>query len=138
MLNLNKVMLCGRLTADPEVGVAKSGTAYARFTIAVNRRNNEEADFIRCLAWSGTAAFMQNYFKKGMAIYVEGALQTGSYTDKEGKKRYTTEVVVRGVSFVEPKKKDEPAEANEYGPDYEEVSVQPKFEELQTDDDLPF
>ena len=138
MLNLNKVMLCGRLTADPTVGITKNGTACARFTIAVNRRNNEEADFIRCLAWSGTAAFMQNYFKKGMTIYVEGALQTGSYTDTSGNKRYTTEVVVRGVSFVEPKKKDEPTEANEYGPDYEEAPRQPKFEELQTDDDLPF
>ena len=135
MLNLNKVMLCGRLTADPEVGVAKSGTAYARFSVAINRRGSDDADFIRCVAWKGTAAFIQNYFKKGMAIYIEGALQTGSYTDVRGK-HYTTDVIVRGVSFVEPKKKE--ADPEEYGPDYEDGPIEPKFDELEADDDLPF
>lgn len=107
---MNKVQLVGRLTRDPEVrySTGENSTAIARFSVAVNRRlkNAEgqyEADFINCVAFGKSGEFIEKYFRKGMAIGLTGRIQTGSYTNKEGVKVYTTEVVVEESEFVESK-----------------------------------
>lgn len=107
---MNKVELVGRLTRDPEVRYTQgeNASAIARFSVAVNRRfkNNEgnyEADFINCVAFGKSAEFIEKYFTKGMAIGITGRIQTGSYTNKDGVKVYTTDVVVEESEFVESK-----------------------------------
>ena len=107
---MNKVELVGRLTRDPEVRYTqgKNANAIARFSVAVNRRfkNNEgnyDADFINCVAFSKSAEFIEKYFKKGMAIGISGRIQTGNYTNKDGVKVFTTDVVVEEAEFVESK-----------------------------------
>lgn len=107
---MNKTQLVGRLTRDPEVRYSQgeNASAIARFSIAINRRfknaeGNYEADFINCVAFGKSGEFIEKYFKKGMAIGVTGRIQTGSYTNKDGVKVYTTDVVVEEVEFVESK-----------------------------------
>ena len=107
---MNKVQLVGRLTRDPEIRYSQgeNATATARFSVAVNRRfknseGNYDADFINCVAFGKSAEFMEKYFKKGMAIGLTGRIQTGSYTNKDGQKVYTTDVVVEETEFVESK-----------------------------------
>ena len=105
---MNRVCLVGRLTAKPELKYTTSNVPVTRFTVAVNRnRKNEqgvrEADFINILAWRAQAELICNYFDKGNQIGLEGRIQTGSYDDKDGNKRYTTEVVVDQVHFIESK-----------------------------------
>lgn len=101
---MNKVLLIGRLTKDPELKYTPSGTGVANFTIAVDRRfqkNGErEADFINCVAWGKTAEFVANYFQKGKQMALEGRLQVRSYDGDDGQKRWVTEVVVEQVEFV--------------------------------------
>lgn len=102
---LNKVILHGRLTADPEMRSTQSGTAVARFTVAVDRSftNKEtgerEADFISCQAWKNSAEFVGKYFKKGSLIIVDGNLRNNNYTDQNGVKHYAMVVVADSVSF---------------------------------------
>jgi len=107
---MNKVQIVGRLTRDPEVrySTGENATAVARFSVAVNRRNKNaegqyEADFINCVAFGKSGEFIEKYFRKGMAIGLTGRIQTGSYTNKEGVKVYTTEVIVEESEFVESK-----------------------------------
>lgn len=108
---MNKVILMGRLTKDPEVRYSQgeNPTAIARFSLAVDRRvrsnNSDEqtADFISCVAFGKTAEFLEKYGRKGTKFVVEGRIQTGSYTNKEGQKVYTTDVVVEQVEFAESK-----------------------------------
>ena len=105
---MNKVILIGRLTKDADILTSAAGMTIARFTLAVDRRfrrNNEEqtADFINCVAFSKTAEFLEKYGKKGTKFVVEGSIQTGSYTNKDGNKVYTTDVAVQSVEFVESK-----------------------------------
>lgn len=106
---MNKVILMGRLTADPEVRYTQGEKpmAVARYTLAVNRRfkrnDEQEADFIRCIAFGKQAEFVEKYLKKGIQILIAGRIQTGSYTNKEGMKVYTTEVVVEEHNFTESK-----------------------------------
>ncbi len=107
---MNKVELVGRLTRDPEVRYTQgeNASAIARFSVAVNRRfkNAEggyDADFINCVAFGKSAEFIEKYFTKGMAIGLTGRIQTGSYTNKDGVKVYTTDVVVEESEFVESK-----------------------------------
>lgn len=105
---MNKVMLIGRLTADPELRQTQSGVSSCRFTVAVDRRfadkntGERQADFISCTAWRQTAEFVSRYFNKGKLIAVEGSLRTGSYTDKNHSDvtHYTTDVYVDNVEFV--------------------------------------
>ncbi len=105
---MNKVILMGRLTADPELRQTQSGIASCRFTIAVNRRfvdknsGERQADFITCVAWRQQAEFITRYFNKGSMICVEGNLRTGSYQDKNHSDvtHYTTEVFVDNVEFT--------------------------------------
>ena len=102
---MNKVVLVGRLTRDPEVRSTSSGSNTARFTVAVNRnfKNKDgqyDADFVSCVAFRNTADFVSRFFKKGSMIGLEGRIQTGSYDAQDGSKRYTTDVVVDNVEFV--------------------------------------
>jgi len=107
---MNKVILMGRLTRDPEVRYSQgeNSMAIARYTLAVDRRfnrNNDEqsADFINCVSFGKNGEFAEKYLKKGTKIVAEGRIQTGSYTNKEGQKVYTTEVVVENTEFAESK-----------------------------------
>ena len=106
---MNKVILMGRLTKDPEIRYSQgeSSTAVARYSLAVNRifkRNGEpDADFINCIAFGRQAEIAEKYFHKGIRIMIVGRIQTGSYTNKDGKRVYTTDVVVEEQEFVESK-----------------------------------
>lgn len=108
---MNKILLLGRLTRDPEVRYAQNSTgqmAIARYALAVNRKfkndkGEREADFIECVAFGKAGEHAEQYFKKGMQILVSGRLQTGSYTNKEGVKIKTAEVVVEEQEFAESK-----------------------------------
>lgn len=99
---MNKVLLIGRLTADPSVRYTQEGMAIARFTLAVDRIK-EGTDFPSCNAFGKTAEFVEKYFKKGMKVALEGRLQTGSYTNKDNVKVYTTDVIAEHVEFCEKK-----------------------------------
>ena len=135
---MNKVVIIGRFTRDPEIKytTGENATATARFSLAVNRRfknkeGNYDADFINCVAFGKTAEFIEKYFTKGMAIGITGRIQTGSYTNKEGQKVYTTDVVVEETEFVESKNKnmtENTATINSNVTNSEEFS----------DDELPF
>lgn len=113
---MNKVILVGNLTKDPERKQTPTGTSVTSFSIAAQRnyknQNGEyEADYINCVAWRGTADFIANYFQKGSRIGVVGSLQTRSYDDNNGKKRYVTEVKVDEVEFCGGKKEQKPQQA---------------------------
>ncbi len=152
-LNLNKVILCGRLTADPELKQTQNNISVVTFTLAVNRRfqsrsadaaNSQQADFISVVAWRQTAEFISKYFKKGSALCVTGSIQTRSWQDQQGQRRYATEVVVDEAMFVDSRN-DSGAAQGSYTPDaYTAPSFStpadatPNFEELKADDDLPF
>ena len=108
---MNKVILMGRLTRDPEVRYSQGGEnslAIARYTLAVDRRfkrngDDQTADFIGCVAFGRNAEFAEKYFRQGLKIIVSGRIQTGSYTNRDGQKVYTTEVVVEEQEFAESK-----------------------------------
>lgn len=101
---MNHVTLMGRLTDDPEIRKTQDGKSIARYTLAVDRRGKDNgADFIRCTAFENGADFAERYLNKGMRIAVMGSIHTGSYTDRDGKKVYTTEIYVRDHYFCESK-----------------------------------
>ena len=104
---MNKVILMGRLTKDPEIRTTQDGAhSIARYTLAVDRKfskQEQSADFISCTAWEKKAEFAQKYLRKGTKVVVTGRIQTGSYTDRDGKKVYTTDVVVEDCEFAESK-----------------------------------
>ncbi len=106
---MNKVILIGRLTKDPEVRYSQgeTSTAVARFALAVDRKFKKDGeastDFINCVAFGKNGEFAEKYLKKGTKIAVEGRIQTGSYTNKDGQKVYTTDIVVEGYDFCESK-----------------------------------
>jgi single-strand DNA-binding protein len=137
---MNKVILMGRLAADPELRKTQSGVSCCRFTVAVDRpfadkaTGKRVADFISCTAWKQTAEFVSRYFSKGKMIMLSGSLRTGSYTDRNHSDvtHYTTEVFVDNVEFCGDKS-DKPS-AN---PDnaYSDLS---QFEEILSDGDVPF
>lgn len=132
-MSLNKVIMMGRLTADPELRKTKQGTSVAAFTLAVDRsysRQGEQAqtDFFDCVAWTGTAEFVSRYFAKGQRMAVSGRLQTRSWEDNDGKKRKATEVVVEEAHFADSKKCG--GEEKEYRDLSDDFSL--------ADDDLPF
>ena len=138
--NLNKVILGGRVTADPELKQTPQGISVCSFSIAVNRRSTDgqaPADFINCQAWRATAEFISRYFKKGSSICLVGSIQTRTWNDQQGNKRYATEVIVDEAYFVDSKS-DNAAPA--FGMDAASFQTQqaPKFEEIAGDDDLPF
>lgn len=131
-LNLNKVILGGRLTADIELKQTTSGISVAQFGIAVNRKVKQgepkKADFINVVAWRQTAEFISKYFKKGSSICITGSIQTRSWQDQQGQKHYATEVVADEAMFVDSK-----------GEQQEEASAEvPNWQESSDDEDLPF
>lgn len=122
---MNKVILMGRLTRDPEVRYSQNGDsnlAIARYTLAVERRyqrtgGEQQADFISCVAFGRSGEFAEKYFKQGTKICIEGRIQTGSYTNKDGNKVYTTDVIVESQEFAESKAANEnrhPENRNEF------------------------
>lgn len=132
---MNKIILMGRLTANPEMKQTPSGTAVAVFTIAVNRRfakdGQQQADFIRCTAWRQQAEFICKYFEKGSMICVVGNIQTRSWDGQDGKKQFATDIVVEEVYFAGGKK--DSANQSE-----ETVNGFESFQSDFSDDDLPF
>src|SRR5690625_2988847 len=102
---MNRTVLVGRLTRDPDLRYTPNGVAVANFTIAVNRAfsRENEADFINCVAWRKPAENLANYMKKGSQIGVDGRIQTRSYEGQDGKTVYVTEVVADNIQFLEPK-----------------------------------
>lgn len=139
-MSFNKVILIGNMVADPELKKTPNGVSVTSFRIAVGRRfakQNEQpqADFIDIVAWRNTAEFVTRFFTKGKPILVCGQLQTRSWTDNNGQKRYATEVVADEVTFVGNKNDNAgagPSAAPSYVPDGG------GFEDLSGDDDLPF
>lgn len=134
---MNKAILLGRLTADPELRVMQDAnqTAVTRFRLAVNRRKKDEADFISCVCFGKTAENIEKFFRKGSPILICGHIQTGSYKNKDGKTVYTTDVVADEFDFVQGKepggKPDSKPDSKPADDDF--VSVPPTMEE-----DLPF
>lgn len=150
---MNKVLLCGRLTATPEIRYsANNNQAVAHYTIACDRRfkrdGEQSADFIRCVAFGKSAEFAENYLNKGTKIIVEGRIQTGSYTGKDGKKVYTTEVVVESQEFAESKSANQQYQQNQQQNQNQQAQVPPQPQKADNDgfmqvpdaidEDLPF
>lgn len=117
---MNSVQLLGRLTRDPDVRYTDGGSTIAKFSLAVDRRFKQEggdtADFINCIAFGKTAEFIEKYFFKGTKIALNGRIQTGSYTNKENVKVFTTDVVVENVEFAESKNSNSNAGRNVSAP----------------------
>ena len=117
---MNKVILMGRLTRDPEVRYSQGErpVAVARYTLAVNRTfkraGGPDADFINCVTFGRSAEFAERYFRQGIRIVVSGRIQTGSYTNRDGVKVYTTDVIVEDQEFAESKAASEQSAAS-YG-----------------------
>ena len=150
MASFNKVILMGRLTADPELKSA-NGTYVTSFSLAVDRRYAKEGqnktDFITVVAWRQTAEFISKYFDKGSAILVCGELQTRSWEDNNGNKRYATEVVASEVSFCEVKRNNTLQNQNategdlgvsQFIPEVYRSQGTQSFEDVNLDDNLPF
>ena len=139
---MNKVILMGRLTRDPEVRYSQGAepVAVARYTLAVNRRfkrkDEPEADFIPCVAFGKSGEFAEKYFRKGQLVGVIGRLQVRSWEDKEGKKHWTTEVIVEEPYFAESKKNSNAAAPKEGGQAPADGFY--PIDESVEDDDLPF
>lgn len=129
---MNKVILMGRLTKDPDMR-GEGTSLVARYTLAVDRRyqkdGEQQTDFISCVAFGKGAEFAEKYLKKGTKIVVCGRIQTGSYTNKDGAKIYTTDVIVEEHDFAESKKADEQSAADDN--DFMEISQEDK-------DSMPF
>ena len=140
--NFNQTILGGRLVADPEVKSSTSGVPVCSFKIAVNRRDKEQgADYFDVVAWRSTAEFVGKHFRKGSSICVVGELRNRNWTDKEGNKKYATDVIADKVSFVDSKNDAQGTNASApttYMP--EEYFAPPKgnFEDAEADPDIPF
>ena len=151
--NLNKVILGGRVVADPELKQTPSGVSVVRIRLAVNRRfssrnaeqSEPQADFFDIVAWRQQAEFVAKYFRKGSSMCVVGSIQTRTWQDQQGQKRYSTEIVADEINFVDAR--GENGGAQSYTPDAYAASAPayssnpgsaPNFEDHNTDDDLPF
>ena len=135
--NFNKVILGGRLTADPELKTTQSGVSVVSFSIAVNRKYNagaqqQEVDFFNVTAWRATAEFVSRYFRKGSSICVTGTIQNSSWVDRQDVKHYRTDIVAEEVTFVDSR--------GESGTDTdtEQEPITPAEFQAKSDDDLPF
>ena len=148
MASFNKVILIGNMTADPELKQTQAGLSVCSFSIAVNRRfkgenGQQDCDFINIVAWRQQAEFVTRYFKKGQPILICGQLQTRTWTDNQGQKRYATEVVADEVAFVG--NNSSTTEANPQQPSQNGNHMpsaytqnQAQFEEIPSDESLPF
>ena len=150
MASFNKVILVGNMTADPELKQTTAGTSVCSFSIAVNRRftkadqGQQTVDFINIVAWRQQAEFVSRYFKKGNPILICGQLQTRTWNDNQGQKRYATEVIADEVTFVTPASANgAPTGGSTYTPEaYATPSFgsasSATFEEIPGDESLPF
>lgn len=140
---LNKVVLMGRLTADPELRQTPNGTSVTSFSLAVNRSfarqgEQKETDFIDCVAWSRTAEFVSKWFTKGLQVAVSGRLQVRNWEDKQGQKRKSVEVIVEDAYFADSKREEQRRQDSEVPP-FQMPPAGNEFSELDIDDgDLPF
>ena len=130
---MNKVILMGRLTKDPELKYTPNNVAVANFTLAVNRRfakkeDEQQADFLNCVVWNKQAEFVNNYFRKGRQVAVVGRIQIRTWDDAEGKRNYFTEIVVEETYFADSKPTDEEKKTVTEG----------EFVPVDDDDELPF
>lgn len=135
--NFNKVILGGRLTSDPELKQTNSGTFVCTFRVAIERRYHKDdeqtTDFINVIAWRQRAEFVSRYFRKGSSICIVGSIQSRSWTDQQGNKRYATDVVADEISFVDSKSEFDDGEPSGYEAD------PPHFEDIDPNsEDLPF
>ncbi|MFU8792692.1 MAG: single-stranded DNA-binding protein [Acholeplasmataceae bacterium] len=148
---INKTILVGRITKDPEVKYTQTNIAVCRFTLAVNRtftdaQGERQADFITCVAWRKTAEVMNTYVKKGALLGIEGRIQTGQYDAEDGTTRYTTEVVCDSVQFLESRSEntqsqDTPYVKKENNNQSDDADVDEFYQtskQLAAEDDLPF
>ena len=147
--NFNKVILGGRLTAEPELKQTTNGIPVVSFSVAVNRRvakgAEQKTDFINCVAWRQTAEFISRYFHKGSCICIVGNIQVRSWTDQNNQKRYATEVIVDEANFVDSASENRGGQSAGYNPyagdqggfasPAEDAS---HFEQVENEDDLPF
>ena len=152
MASFNKVILIGNLTADPELKQTPNGIPVVTFSIAVNRRfqskdnAQQQTDFFNVSAWRATAEFVSRYFHKGSSICVIGSLQNRQWVDQQGAKRYATDVIADEIQFVDSRGEGtmggQPQGGytpDAYAPSFSSMpGAAPKFEEIKTDDDLPF
>lgn len=152
--NFNEVIIGGRLTSDPELKVTPSGISVTSFTIAVNRRDfgkndgKQTADFFNVTAWRQTAEFITKYFRKASSICVRGSLQTRTWQDTNGNKRFATEIVADEAFFVDAKDEapvtvqqlpqNQDYMAQQYQQAGQKVNQAPTYEEITDDDTLPF
>ena len=140
---MNKVILMGRLTRDPEVRyTSTNNTLVATFSLAVNRRfarqgEERQADFINIVAWDKTGEFCSKYFKKGMQVGVIGRIQTRNYDDKDGKKVYVTEVIAEETYFADSRREGSENPFSGVDAPFNATETQSDFTPV-TDDDLPF
>lgn len=147
---INKAILMGRLTRDPEIRYSASGVAVARFTLAVDRRfvkqgEQRQADFINIVAFRQTAEFVGKYFVKGQLVAVVGSIQTRSWDGEDGQKRYATEVIAEEAHFAESKRdrQNDNSFNNDYNPNFapadnQQPSNNDDFIPVDDDDGLPF
>ena len=138
---MNNVNLMGRLTRDPEARTTQSGQSVASFTLAVDRstkgpKGEKETDFINCVAFGKTAKVVCAYVLKGQRLIVQGRIQTGSYTDKNGNKRYTTNISVSTVEFVEKKERHDQSPMDSFGDGRAKSSWE--AQPMQFDEEVPF
>ncbi len=145
MASFNKVILIGNLVEDPELKQTPNGVPVTNFRIAVSRRfqnkdGQQDADFINIVCWRQSAEFVKRYFNKGRSILVCGSLQSRTWTDNNNQKRYTLEVVADEVSFVDRKPDSQSFSGNQMSAPapYSSAGEGISFEEMSTDDDLPF
>ena len=136
---LNKVILMGRITRDLEIRQSQNGTSVLKFSVAVDRDMGKDkeksADFINCVAFGRRAEFINQYFGKGRMIAIEGNIRTGTYEDKDGNRRYTTDVWVDDVSFTGENK---PNDRSSAGQPPVSGSIPEDFEDTLSDDGVPF
>ena len=142
---LNKCFLQGRMTADPELRHTQNGVAVATFRLAVTRDFKEKdgerkADFVSVVCWRGTAEFVSRFFQKGSLAVVEGRLQVRDCTDRDGNKRFVTEVIADNVYFSESRKRDDTEQTYQAGGDTEQTypASGEQFGEISDSEDLPF
>ena len=145
MASFNKVILIGNMTADPELKQTQGGLSVCSFSIAVNRRfkneGQQDCDFINIVAWRQSAEIVCRYFKKGQPILICGQLQTRTWSDTQGQKRYATEVVADEVAFVGNNSNSteaKPQQPSTYMPSAYGGTNGSQFEEIPNDGDLPF
>lgn len=139
---MNQCQLIGRLVKDPELRYSPGGTPVVKFTLAINRQNNDEADFISCVAFNKLAENLANYQKKGNRIAVTGRIQTGSYENQQGQKIYTTDVIVNSIEFLDYRSENAQngsnSEQNYQSSSFTQGQAQNAYSGQNTQDNDPF